>query len=360
MKVGILKPFRGTYRSMLDVYRQILDHNNIKHIELDINDNDFWEEIKTCDLFLAKFAQIDDDLNLMGQILPIINLKLQIPCFPNYNTAWHYDDKIKQYYLLKQYHFPVADAYVFWDKKRALEWIDKITYPIVFKLKGGAGSANVTLIKDRSAAKKIIKRAFGRGIHPHWYDIIGKLKAFNWNYKKIFKYFIKPYYKQFIEGVNGFPNYTRQKNYVYFQQYMPGNKHDTRVAILGKRAWAFKRFNRENDFRASGSNKYDTRRDQIDKRMIQIAFEISEKFGFQSMAYDFVYDQNKNPVILEISYTYGDYPEFSTGYFDPELNWHDGNYVPEYLELVDALKMPELKQPDIELDSPYKLASDIA
>jgi hypothetical protein len=78
------------------------------------------------------------------------------------------------------------------------------------------------------------------------------------------------------------------------------------------------------------------------------------------MAYDFVYDENNNPTILEISYTYGDYPEFSTGYFDTELIWHKGHYIPEYLELVDALKMPDLKQPDIELDSPYKMASDLA
>ena len=57
-----------------------------------------------------------------------------------------------------------------------------------------------------------------------------------------------------------------------------------------------------------------------------------------------------------ISYTYGDYPEFSTGYFDEALNWHEGKYVPEYFELLDALNLPNLKQPEIELSSPYKNA----
>jgi hypothetical protein len=357
MKVGILKPFRGTYKSMITVYKQILDYNNIDYIDLDINNSTFWQEVKTCDLFLAKFSQIDDDLKLMSQILPVINLFLGINCFPNYNTAWHYDDKVKQDYLLRQFNFPIAESYIFWDKEKALNWAEYTEYPVVFKLKGGSGSANITLVKDKRHAKRLIRKAFGRGIHPHWYDIKGKLKAFNFDITKITKYFLKPYYKKYFRGVNAFSNYTRHKNYVYFQKYMPDNDYDTRVAILGKRAWAFKRFNRKNDFRASGSNNYDTRRDEIDKRMIKIAFDVSEKLGFQSMAYDFVYDKDKNPVILEISYTYGDYPEFSTGYWDQDLNWHNGNYVPEYLELVDALNMPELEQPDIELDSPYKKAS---
>lgn len=356
MKVGILKPFRGTYKSMLDVYKQILDYNNIEYIDLDINDVYFWEQVKQCNLFLAKFSQIDDDLHLLQEILPTINLFLKIPCFPDYNTAWHYDDKIKQYYLLSSFGFPVVESYIFWDKRKAFSWLETASLPIVFKLKGGSGSSNVTLVQNRHTARNLIRKSFNRGINPYWYDPIGKLKAFNWNTKKILKYILKPYYRKYIKGENAYSNYIKQKNYVYFQKYLPNNEYDTRVAIVGKRAWAFKRFNRKNDFRASGSNNYDTRKDLIDKEMIRIAFEVSRTFGFQSMAYDFVYDENKRPIIIEISYTYGDYPEFSTGYFDEELNWYDGKYVPEYLELLDALNLPNLKQPEIELNSPYKSA----
>jgi len=357
MRVGILKPFRGTYRSMLDVYKQILDYNNIEHIDLDINDPGFWDNLKSCNLFIAKFSQVDDDLNLMSQIMPVINIFLKIPCFPDFNTIWHYDDKLKQYYLLKQFGFPVADTYIFWDKVKALNWALSADYPLVFKLKGGSGSSNVTLIKSNKKARWLIRKAFNKGLHPHWYDMIGKVKAYNRDFVKISKYLIKPYYNKYFKGINGFPNYTRHKNYVLFQKYFPDNEYDTRVAVLGKRAWAFKRFNRKNDFRASGSDMYDTRIDGIDKRMLRIAFDVSAKLGFQSMAYDFVYDKDRQPVILEISYTYGDYPEFSTGFWDAELKWHDGNYVPEYFELMDAMNMPDLKQPVIELDSPYKKAS---
>lgn len=353
MLVGILKPFRGTVRSMLDVYKQILTHNNIDYIELDVNNPLFWRDIQRIDLFLAKIAQTDDDIALAEQIIPVLNVFSKVRCFPNYPTVWHYDDKVKQYYLLKHMGFPVIDSYIFWDKVNALEWADNTQYPVVFKLKGGAGSSNVKLIKTRRKAFSIIRKAFGRGIHPYYFDILGKFKAANYDIAKISKYFLKPLYCKLVTGTTPLPNYKRHRNYVYFQKFMPGNEHDTRVCILGKRAFAFKRFVRKNDFRASGSNNYDMNRDAIDKEFVKLAFDISKQMGFQSMAYDFVYDKNHRPALIEISYTYGDYPEFSTGYWDEDLVWHDGHYLPEYFELMDALQMPDLKMPEIKLNSPY-------
>lgn len=354
--VGILKPFRGTVRPMLEVYKQILDHNNISYIELDINNASFWDDVSKIDLFLAKISQTDDDLALAAQIIPVLNVFSKLCCFPDYQTVWHYDDKVKQYYLLKRCGFPVIDTYIFWDKLKALDWATKTQYPVVFKLKGGAGSSNVKLVTKKHQAVSLIKKAFGRGIHPYYFDLPGKLKASNYDMVKISKYFLKPLYRKLVTGATPLSNYTRQKNYVYFQKFLPGNEYDTRVCILGSRAFAFKRFVRKNDFRASGSNNYDMNRDTIDKDFVRLAFSISKKLGFKSMAYDFVYDERHDPALIEISYTYGDYPEFSTGYWDEDLVWHDGNYVPEYFELVDSLQMPDLKLPNIELDSPYKKA----
>ena len=356
MLVGILKPFRNMHYSELNVYKQVLNYNSIDYIDLDINSDSFWAKIKKINLFLAKIGHYDDDLALAATIVPVINLFLNIPCFPDYNTVWHYDDKVKQYYLLKSMGFPVVDSYIFWDKKEALKWAENANYPVVFKLKGGAGSANVKLIKSAKEAKSLIKKAFGKGIHPYFFDLPGKYKAFNCDKKRMFKYLIKPMYHKLTGKATPFINYHRHKNYVCFQKFLPNNKYDTRVCILGERAFAFKRFVRENDFRASGSNYYDMDRNTIDKNMLKIAFDISVKLNFQSMALDFIYDENKNPLIAEISYTYGDYPEFSNGYWDKNLIWHSGHYFPEYFELVDALQMPELKLPEIEINSPYKKA----
>ena len=66
--------------------------------------------------------------------------------FPDFNTVWHFDDKVGQKYLLEAIGAPLAPAYVFYSKKEALEWAGKTSYPKVFKLRNGAGSDNVRLL----------------------------------------------------------------------------------------------------------------------------------------------------------------------------------------------------------------------
>lgn len=138
----------------------------------------------------------------------------------------------------------------------------------------------------------------------------------------------------------------REKNCVLFQKFLPNNEYDTRVTIIGNRAFAFRRFNRKNDFRSSGSGLIDYELNKVDIVFIQLAFNISMKLCFQSMAYDFLWDENHNPALCEISYTYVDEAVYKCpGYWDVDLNWHEGNFWPQYFHLVDLLHMPELKQP---------------
>ena len=138
------------------------------------------------------------------------------------------------------------------------------------------------------------------------------------------------------------------KNYVLFQKFLPNNLFDTRVSIIGERAFAFRRFNRKNDFRASGSGNIDYDLNEIDLRAIEIAFNISNKLDFQSMAYDFLINEEKELEICEISYTYVDYAVYDCpGFWDKDLKWHEGHCWPQYCQLVDALKLPDLKQPEI-------------
>ena len=51
------------------------------------------------------------------------------------------------------------------------------------------------------------------------------------------------------------------------------------------------------------------------------------------------------------------YPDFMNGYWDENLNWHEGRYWPQYFELMDLLNMPELKLPDLETSTKYKNAN---
>ena len=357
MLVAIHKAWHDKKDPELEVYREILKYNNIDYIDVDSSDVDFWDKIKNVDLFLYKWGHIDNQRQTALTILPVIENAMGINCYPTMATSWHYDDKVRQYLLLKEHNIPIIQSWIFWDKNKAIEWSKKTKYPVVFKLAKGSGSLNVKLIHSQTEAESIIKRMFGKGVYQEKMGFINNLKIRNFNPEKIARYYgIKM--RNFFQGKDTTNFWQVSKNYVLFQKFLPGNEYDTRVQITGRRAYAFRRFNRPNDFRASGSNNWDLDRSKIDMKMVQIALDTSKKLNFQSMAYDFIYDENKDPQIVEISYCYGDYPEFSTGYWDEDLKWHDGRYVPQYLELMDALKMSELKQPpDIQVDSPYQKAT---
>ena len=43
-------------------------------------------------------------------------------------------------------------------------------------------------------------------------------------------------------------------------------------------------------------------KEKIDERCVKIAFETSQKLKASCVAYDFVFDKNNNPLIVEINY----------------------------------------------------------
>jgi hypothetical protein len=138
------------------------------------------------------------------------------------------------------------------------------------------------------------------------------------------------------------------RDYVLFQEFLSNNDHDTRVTVIGNRAFGFRRFNRPNDFRASGSGRIDWDQTRIDPEMVRLAFRTARKLRSQSLAVDGMYNAAREPVLVEISYYYegwalaacpghwalrGDDPE--TG----RLEWVEGQVRPEDAILDDFLDL---------------------
>ena len=134
------------------------------------------------------------------------------------------------------------------------------------------------------------------------------------------------------------PLFPAEKNYFYLQEFLLDNNYDIRVTVIGNRAFSFRRFNRPGDFRASGSGDIDFWKEEVDKRCLKIAFDISKTLNFQSMAYDFVYNQDRVPKIIEISYAYASWAiNKCTGFWDTDLHWHKGNFWPGNCIIEDLL-----------------------
>ena len=76
----------------------------------------------------------------------------------------------------------------------------------------------------------------------------------------------------------------------------------------------------------------------IDMRCVEIAFAISEKAGFQTMAYDFLFGKNREPVVCEISFGYQNKAVYQcSGHWDRGLRWIEGQMWPEEAHVLDFL-----------------------
>lgn len=345
MVVGVHKTFFKGFFPYIQRFERILDHNGIKHVRLECDDPDFWPRVAELTLFIFWWRHDNGDSRLAGTLIPILESELGVKCLPNAQTCWTYDDKIRQYFLLRQHGFPIVDSWIFWDKQKALDWIETAPVPIVFKLSGGAGSENVILVRTRALGRKLIRRMFSSGIESTripW----GNTRWLDLNLKRELRHWAANHLRN-LRGI-ATPALERHKNYAYFQRFLPDNHYDTRITVIGNRAFGFRRYTRDNDFRASGSGRLDYDNRQIDERCLKIAFEISRKMRFQSMAYDFLYDADRKPVFCEISYNFVDTAVHDCpGYWDDSLNWHPGNWWPQFFQLADALGRPDLKQPDL-------------
>jgi hypothetical protein len=208
----------------------------------------------------------------------------------------------------------------------------------VFKLRGGAGSANVQLVPTKKDAIRLVNRAFGKGFPQ--FNRRGNLKERIRKYKEgkdtlwgvckgIGRLFIPTELAKMVGP---------EKGYVYFQDFIPNNTFDIRIIIVANKAFAIKRLTRKNDFRASGSGMIIYNKEEIDEQCVKIAFIVNEKIKSQSIAFDFVFDADNNPMIVEISYGFiKEVYDPCEGFWNKDLNWHEGPFDP-YGWMVELVK----------------------
>lgn len=342
-----IKQFTFQTKMLLDVLR----FNKIDTKYLYAGDSAFWSQVRDCDLVIFQFSHHDYERQIARSILPVIETQLNIRCFPNLVSSWLYDDKVREYYWLKAMEFPIIDSWIFYDEDSAMDFAEKSIYPIVFKLRSGAGSQMVTLLTNKSQAKKYIRVMFQKGAR---YNRIMPGTLFKTIKSDGLNHFLRKRLGKFKNKINsGTFHFQRDwsihRNYVLFQKFLPDNQYDTRVVVIGDNAFAFQRFNRPDDFRASGSSTYCLDPAKIDLEFVKIAMEISRKSGFDSMAYDFLYDENKKPAIAEISYTFGSNQgtkvDQCPGYWDKKLHFCDQQPNIALFTLRYLLNQPNLNYP---------------
>ena len=300
--------------------------NNIAHKIVNCYDNDIIRQLGDCDALMWHFNQSHPKDVLFAKQLIFALQTAGKKVFPDFHTAWHFDDKVGQKYLLEAIDAPLVPTYLFYEKSKALDWIEKTDFPKVFKLRKGAGSAHVKLAETASEARKLVNKAFGSGFSQ--YDKIANLKDRWYKYRQgntglwnVVKGVLRLGKTTEFAKVAG-----REKGYIYFQDFIPGNDYDIRVIVIDGKAFAIKRLVRENDFRASGSGHVLYDKEHFDEDTIQLSFEVAEKVKSQCLAIDYVF-KDGNPMIVELSYGFIKEVYYKCeGYWDQNLNWHPGSF----------------------------------
>jgi len=140
---------------------------------------------------------------------------------------------------------------------------DNLSYPLVSKRFHGASSREVSLLRDSKRLSGFSKRVF---------SFYGK-KTSN--------------------------AYFRQKNYVYFQKFIDGDRLDTRVNIAGNIITGYFRKSKGKDFRASGSGI--VIKEDLPVEALEVAIETYRSIGKAMLGVDMMRDANGRYWIIEIS-----------------------------------------------------------
>lgn len=300
--------------------------HSIPYKIVDCYQSDIIEQLKGCDALLWHHYQVSykDILKAKRVLFALEHAGVKV--FPDFKTGWHFDDKIAQKYLFEALGLPMVKSYHFVEKTDALKWAESTVFPKVFKLKGGAGSMNVKLVKDKKEALKLINQSFSRGFSG--YDRLGALKERFGRFKQgkdslldVVKSFYRVFSPPLYAKMMG-----RLRFEVYFQEFIPNNDSDIRVIVVGNKAFAIKRLVRKNDFRASGSGNILYDKELFDDSLIEKSFEFSKKLGTQVVAFDYVF-YNNQPLIVEISYGYAiEGYDQCEGYWDENLKFYPGTF----------------------------------
>ncbi|WP_348827973.1 hypothetical protein [Halomonas sp. RT37] len=327
--------------SFSDKWIEYFSAKGIPYKLVDCCDSNIMEQLEECNGLMWHWAHHDHRAVLFARQLTYALETSGKYVFPDSKTVWHFDDKVGQKYLFESIGAPVVPTHIFYNKTIAIKWAMTASYPKVFKLRGGAGAENVFIIKNYSDAKKHIDKIFGRGYKVK--NRLNFLKERLWHFKRdrtltSFLNISKGLARLVLpkEAEKKFPT---EKNYAYFQDFIPGNDSDIRIIVIGDRAFGIKRMVRKGDFRASGSGNIIYDKNEIPIECIRIAFEVNARLGAQCLAYDFVY-KDKKPLIVEVSYSYSREAYIPCpGYWTRELEWVPTSFFPEYFMAEDFSKL---------------------
>lgn len=301
--VGLVKDLDnyGVYvqkRSHWPKYERFLKNNNIPYSFFEIHNADWAEQAKKYDLIIYRPDISPSRMHEAESKLYFIEKHLNITCFPSYEEIWSYEDKVRSNYLLEKYKIPHVPTFTSNSKADTLKYIDCCTFPLISKISCGSVSRGVEMIKTKKQAEKLINKIFSGGRKTYWSDY-------------------------------------KQKDYVYFQEFIEDAKFDLRIVIIGEKVFGYYRFAPKNDFRASGAGIYKYIVPELPVEAMKTALITKQAFGSTVLAVDMIKSERSGQYLVIESSVFFDIDDPDelvidnvTGYY--EWSMKNGAYLFEF------------------------------
>ena len=244
-------------------YRRFLEYNGFPYGLYDLHAHDWIERARPFDVVVGLVSNETDRLQETRVKYHFLESYLGKACYPSASQALLYENKCLEAYIATACGLPFATTHISHRKEDALAMLEAARFPLVSKVNGSSGSIGVELVRTPREARRIIRQAFsktGRSIHVPWF---------------------------------------RQKDYVYFQEYVPNDGYDIRVILTGDRAFGYYRKVLKGDFRASGMNTVERR--ELPEEAIRVARTVRQHVRGPLLVVDMVRGLDGRYVIIEYS-----------------------------------------------------------
>lgn len=265
---GLEKPIIGIIKDY-DPYPRwtkccrFLENNSFPYGYYDLQASDWMERAGKFDVFIGILSSDPVQLQEMRTKYFILENYLGKICFPSYNDLFLYENKTLEFCIGKATGIPFPSTYIFNNECEALAAIEKLHFPLISKIDPGSGSIGVECINRKKQAAAIIKKSFSRkGRATHSLTI-------------------------------------RQKDYVYFQEFIPNDGFDIRVIVVGNQVFGYFRRVLRGDFRASGMDLVEKR--ELPKEALILARKINKVIKSPLIVVDMVHGLDGKYYVIEIS-----------------------------------------------------------
>jgi len=270
IRVGLVKETERhpenytTRRADWPKYERFLKKNRINYSDYDIHSSKWINDAERYDVIIWRPGSSPDCQEEALTKIYFLEKYLRKSCYPSYDELWSYENKVRCCYLCNHFSLPYVPTFITNSKRDALDYVNNTSFPLISKISNGSSSYGIIKLKSKKDAVKYINSCFSdAGRMTYW-------------------------------------PFIRQKNYVYFQNYIHDSEYDLRIIVIGNKLFGYFRYPKSGDFRASGSGIIEKK--ALPEEAMRIALKTKELFKSTSLAVDMVFSREESKYyIIETS-----------------------------------------------------------